>query len=104
MIAGNLGEETFLKVWDSADLDRYEVQEWHCTGFRQRAPGRLVEIDRDDDLVQDLRHSLMDASQLVPEGFANSTLSLPTALSFPAYRDIPPVLESGERPITQPDH
>jgi len=104
LAAGNLGEETFLKVWDALDLDRYEAQVWHRTGFRQSVPGRLVEIGRDDDLVQDLRHRLLDTNKSAPEGFANSTLSLPTALYFPAYRDIPSILGLGDRPITQPEH
>ncbi|AFL74416.1 AAA family ATPase [Thiocystis violascens] len=104
LLAGDIGEETFLKVWDDADLKRHGAERWHRTGYRQRVRGRLVEIDRRDDLVQDLRHTLIDASRMAPEGFANSTLSLPTTLFFPAYRDIPPVLGIEERPIIQPEH
>lgn len=80
------------------------AQAWHRTGFRQRAPGRLVEIDRHDDLVQDLRHHLTTANRVVPEGLANPALSLPTALYFPACRDIPSVLGFGDRLITQLEH
>jgi hypothetical protein len=104
LLAGTIGEETFLKVWDDSDLRRYGADHWHQTGFRRRALGRLVEIGRHDELVQDLRHTLIDSSRLAPGSFANSTLSLPTALFFPAYRDIPPVLDLEARPITQPDH
>lgn len=108
LMAGNLGEEIFLKIWDTKDLDRYGAQNWHRIGFRQRSPGRLVEIGGHDDLVQDLRHYLITANQAVPQVFANSTLSLPTALYFPAYRDIPSVLGlSHRRPwlnLEQPDH
>jgi len=104
LLAGAIGEDTFLKVWDNSDLDLYGAQQWHRTGFRQRAAGCLVEIDLHDELVQDLRHTLIDSTRLAPEAYANSTLSLPTALFFPAYRDIPPVLEYQGRPIIQPDH
>ncbi|GAF76742.1 unnamed protein product, partial [marine sediment metagenome] len=104
LLAGNIGDETFLKLWEQTDLKRYGAEEWHRTGFRQRAPGYLVEIDRNDELVQDLRHTLIDARRSAPDRFANSTLSLPTALFFPAYRDIPPVLEIDSRPIVQPEH
>jgi hypothetical protein len=104
LLAGDIGEETVLKVWDDADLKRYGAERWHRTGHRQRARGRLVEIDDRDDLVQDLRHTLIDASRMAPEGFSNSILSLPTTLFFPAYRDIPPVLGIEERPIIQPEH
>ena len=104
LLAGAIGDKTFLKVWDDSNLKRYGADEWHRTGFRQQARGRLVEIDRYNDFVQDLRRTLIDSSRMAPEGFANSTLSLPTALLFPAYRDIPPVLELGERPIIEPEH
>ena len=82
MVAGNLGEGTFLKVWDDESLTQYAAEAWHRTGFRQRAPGRLVEIDRQDDLVQDLRRTLDDSMGLTPGAFANATLSLPTSLYF----------------------
>ncbi|WP_300327323.1 AAA family ATPase [Accumulibacter sp.] len=104
LLAGNIGEETFLKVWDDADLKRYGAEEWHRSGYRQQARGRLLEVGAHDDLVQDLRHTLIDSGLMAPEGFANSTLSLPTALLFPAYRDIPSLSESEGRPIVQPEH
>jgi len=104
LLAGKIGEETFLKVWDDVDLKRYGAEEWHRTGYRQQARGRLQEIGRHDELVQDLRHTLIDSSDATPEGFANATLSLPTALLFPAYRDIPPLSDLEERPIVQPEH
>ncbi|NEX17525.1 MAG: AAA family ATPase [Halochromatium sp.] len=104
MVAGNLGEETFLKVWDEESLNRYGAEGWHRTGFRQRAPGRLIEIDRQDDLVQDLRRTLADSCSLTPGAFANATLSLPTALYFSAYRDIPRLEEASERAIVKPEH
>jgi len=103
LTAGNLSKETFLKVWDTEDLDRYGAQNWHRIVFRKRTQERFVRIvDRHDDLVQDLRDYLSTENQAVPQGFANSTLSLPTALYFPAYRDIPSILGLKARPITQP--
>lgn len=104
LVAGNLGEQTFLRVWDDKLLERYRAASWHRTGFRQRAPGRLVEVDRQDDLAQDLRQTIIDSTRLASDAFANSTLSLPTALYFSAYRDIPPLGGSGDRAIVTPDH
>ncbi len=104
LVAGNLGEETFLKAWDTPDLDRFGAQEWHRIGFRQQPGLPVGGYWRGDNLAQDLHYHLIFANRSAPEGFANSTLSLPTALYFPAYRDVPSILGLGDRPITQPEH
>lgn len=102
LAAGNLGEETFLKVWGASDLERYGAQEWYRIGFQPAIS--VADIYQRDGLVRNLRHYLIVPSRPVSEGFANSTLSLPTTLYFPAYRDVPPIPGFGDRPITQPDH
>lgn len=104
LAAGNLGEETFLKVWDDEDLKRYGAKDWHQSGFRQSAPGRLIPLDKGDELAQDLRYLFADAGRLAPDEYANPTISLPTALYFPAYRDIPDIHGIPQRSISQPDH
>lgn len=103
LVAGNIGENTFLKVWEDGELEKYDADSWHKTGFRLRSPGRLEVIGKHDEMVQDLRAALIDAKQELPENFADSTLDKPTTLYFPAYRDIPPI-NSMERTLAQPEN
>lgn len=115
IVAGRLGEATYLKPWLQADVVQYSAESWHCMGFRNPLLGRYENIaSRQDELLKDfsaaIRASMEDGGLLVSSGF-----HLPTVLYFSAYRDIPPVgqnrfgmeenYQTGEvRNISQPFH
>jgi len=103
ILGGEIGDKTVLKAWSAEDMEKYGASSWHRTGFRRRAPGRLEPINRHDELVLDIVSVIQDSRHFYPEGFESSTLSLPTALYFPAYRDIPEIRDL-ERAIVQPEH
>jgi len=91
ILAGALGEETFLKAWTPEKLQTHNAQTWHKTGFRSPVVGRYENITpRSDELLQDLLAMLRIASKTAPEdNFLQPSFHLPTVLYFSAYRDIP---------------
>lgn len=106
LIGGRVGEETVLKPWGEEDLKPFEAESWHAFGFRRRALGILDAIGGGDELVSDLRATLMEwLGELhhSTRGFAGNDFGLPTLLLFSAYRDIPKV-SSRERAISEPEH
>lgn len=96
VVAGALGEESFLKSWTTDDLTKYSAESWHRMGFRSPVIGRYENIaSRSDELVQDfiavIQASMGDTSD---EYFLQPRFHLPTLLYFSAYRDIPSINEA----------
>lgn len=91
VLAGAIGEETFLNPWPPEQLQTFNAESWHKTGFRSPVPGRNESIAlRTDALLQDLLATLRAAGEIASEGdFLQPSFHLPTVLHFSAYRDIP---------------
>lgn len=118
VLAGSIGEQTFLKPWSADELQTFDAESWHKTGFRSPVQGRYENITlKSDELTLDLLATIRVASETAPEEhFMQPSFHLPTVLYFSAYRDIPyPNNEhqneaSGvwqsvtERSIVMPDH
>jgi len=118
VLAGNIGEETFLKPWSLEDLQAYSAETWHSAGFRSPVPGRYENLaSRTDNLLQDLLATFRAASETVPDdSFLQPSFHLPTVLYLSAYRDIPYPNNDNhdciqhsahnvmERSIAMPDH
>ncbi|TAN53712.1 MAG: ATP-binding protein [Methylococcaceae bacterium] len=117
IVAGKLGEEVFLLPWTEAQLQQYNAESWHRTGFRSPVAGRYETISsRNDELLQDFLAAIRASAELAPDAvFLQPRLHLPTVLYFSAYRDIPPINEHAggsahhngayyERSISQPQH
>lgn len=116
IVAGSIGEETFLKPWSPEQLQLYHAESWHQAGFRSPVIGRYQAIARKtDDLLQDVLATLRVAGETAPEeNFLQPSFHLPTVLYFSAYRDIPypnnddhdrlPPMANGGRGIATPNH
>lgn len=91
VLAGVIGEETFLNPWTEEQLQIHNAESWHKAGFRSPVPGRYDNIVlKNDELLQDLLAFLRAASETAPEdNFFQPSFHLPTVLYFSAYRDIP---------------
>ncbi|AEF98656.1 AAA family ATPase [Methylomonas methanica] len=91
VLAGVIGEETFLNPWSPDQLQTFNAESWHKAGFRSSVPGRYENIAlKSDDLLQDLLATLRAAGETAPENnFLQPSFHLPTVLYFSAYRDIP---------------
>lgn len=111
ILAGHSNSDLSLKVWDAEQLQTHDVGNWHRMGFMGRQSGlplKPLSSHKTDDFIADLLVAVQFSSNASPSGFGESTFSYPTALSFSAYRDIPPIGFSDElvqpRSITQPHY
>ena len=105
ILAGNLGEELSLKVWPKEELEKYNATSWHRLGHRKTATGPLTPLSthKSDELVREFLGFLRICKKEVPRTFNESIFPAPTTLCFSAYRDIPPLMESGpRRRVSQP--
>jgi len=106
VLAGAIGEQTFLKPWSAEDLQTFNAESWRKTGFRSPVPGRYESIaNKADDLLQDLLATFRVASETVAdEGFLQPGFHLPTVLYLSAYRDIPYPNNDNHDCIPHPNH
>ena len=110
LLAGELGPEVSLKVWADDDLKSINADSWHRFGYRRISSGRLSAISKSDELALDIASVVRNNFGSRPDGqFEGNTLTLPTALFFSAYRDIPPIKSSpgsagSKRGIAEPNH
>ncbi len=109
VLAGKIGEETFLKPWADDLLTLHNAESWHRLGFRSPVSGRYENImSRKDELLLDLLSAIRTSQENAPEEyFLQPTFHLPTVLYFSAYRDIPSISDDnngGGRTIGQPSH
>lgn len=111
ILAGALGEEISLKVWDDQTLADYGTESWHRLNYRSRVPGRIEKGKASSELVEDLLATIHFGLGRMPDNFAESAEPLPTLLYFSAYRDIPTIQTNRPangslepRSISQPKH
>lgn len=105
LLAGNLGEQMSLKAWGPEKLAQCDCEAWHAAGFTNKRTGlSLEEVGRGDELVQEIRALLLTSLGERPSDFGAPTLSIPTLMYFPAYRDIPSIYGQQDRPIVAPEH
>lgn len=102
LIAGQIGTENSLRLWDEEALRSVGAQEWHRFGFSHNAAGRWAVIGRSNPWVDDLNARLFSAVNENVGGFEDSSLVWPTLIYFSAYRNVVPVLPSEERAIVAP--
>jgi ABC-type lipoprotein export system ATPase subunit len=111
ILGGSLGQDLSLKVWDKEKLQKHNVTNWYRMGFTGQQSGyplKPFSTHKSEDFIADLLISIQISLGSSPGSFGESIFSLPTTLSFSAYRDIPPIGFSDElvrdRSITQPQH
>ena len=111
IIAGAVGEEMSLKIWDDESLTEYGAESWHRVSFRSRVPGHISKGRTNSELGDDLLATIHFNLRRVPDNFGESAEPLPTLLYFSAYRDIPAIQLSRpangsleNRSISQPKH
>ncbi|MGV6852796.1 MAG: AAA family ATPase [bacterium] len=102
--AGHFGSDVVsLHTWDSRDqssLADVEAESWNRLWFYGRTPV----VHSNDKLTQAFLAEMNYHTETSPDGFNESTIPVPTVLSFPAYRDIPPVDNSDIRSVAKPAH
>ncbi len=91
IIAGHIGEDVSLKLWDRDHLERHNASEWLRFGFISSFSGHIKKIKFNHDFVEDFLATIDTEKGAPPEGFNESAMDLPTVLSFSAYRDIPKI-------------
>jgi ABC-type molybdenum transport system ATPase subunit/photorepair protein PhrA len=111
ILGGNFGSDLSLKVWDTEELQKHGAINWYRMGFRGQQSGfplKPLSTHKSEEFIGDLLTSIQISLGSSPNSFGESIFSLPTTLSFSAYRDIPPVIFSSDsvqvRSITQPQH
>jgi ABC-type lipoprotein export system ATPase subunit len=117
IVAGKLGEETYLKPWPDNQLVQHHAESWHHMGFRSPVEGRYVNIaSPEDELLKDFSAAVRASQENTSESdFLQPRFHLPSVLYFSAYRDIPPVSQEHRgaedhgqngyaRAISQPSH
>ncbi len=105
VLAGNLGEELSLKVWAKEEMEKYNAKSWHRLGHRKTTTGPFAPLSthKSDELVREFLGFLRICKNENPKTFNESIFPAPTTLSFPAYRDIPPLMSNGpQRGVSQP--
>lgn len=108
IFGGNLGDDLSLKIWDAEELQKYHAGKWYRMGFIGQQSGyplKPLSTHKSEDFIGDLLVSLQTSLGNSPSSFGESIFSLPTTLSFSAYRDIPQINESAQpRSITKPQY
>lgn len=89
LLASGSDDASFLKVWDGGALADVKVDKWHRLGVRRNHRGEYAwEGLHGDEWLQDFMFWINDLQQADTGSFANPTLSAPTVIYFPAYRNI----------------
>jgi len=101
LLAGAMGKETTLKLWDESELKKYGATRWHRYGFVRNNFGRFSMVGRHDDWVLNFNALIGTAVGTRLGGFESDELSYPTLIYFSAYRNIIPI-QTQERAIVAP--
>ena len=107
IMGGNLGNDLSLKVWDTEELQKHNASKWYRMGYTGQQSGyplKPLSTHKSEDFIGDLLISIQTSFGSLPGTFGESSFSLPTTLSFSAYRDIPSISSLNERPIIRPQH
>lgn len=102
LLAGHLGVENFLRQWDEEALNRVGAQRWHRFGFCRDEADTWSTIGLNDKWVASFIMGIDEATGEKVGGFEDSILDWPTALYFPAYRNIVPINPGQHRAIVPP--
>jgi energy-coupling factor transporter ATP-binding protein EcfA2 len=100
-LAAGCDDPWMLKPWGEGLLRSYKADHWCPFGLQRHTSGRLEAFGETDERVQDLLAAIRAHMSDAPAVFEDDPLSIPTLLSFSAYRDIARVTE-GDRGIMQP--
>jgi len=101
LIAGSQGASS-IRPWTESELKNAGAVSWNRFGYRRHSSGRMEAIGANDIFVQDILGNIDNQMSEAPDGFLESSVSLPTVLYFTAYRDIPKVQDNG-RSISAPE-
>jgi hypothetical protein len=111
ILGGKLGNDLSLKIWDAEELQKHHATQWFRMGFTRQQSGyplKPLSTHKSEDFIGDLLAALQISLGSSPTSFGESIFSLPTALRFSAYRDIPQINDTGElalqRSITKPQY
>ncbi len=107
ILGGSLGNDLSLKVWDTEALQKHNVTKWYRMGFTGQQSGyplKPLTTHKSEDFIADFLVSIQTSLNSSPGTFGESVFSLPTSLSFSAYRDIPSISSLEDRPISRPQH
>jgi hypothetical protein len=107
ILGGSLGNDLSLKVWDTEELQKHNVTKWYRMGFTGQKSGyplKPLTTHKSEDFIADFLISIQTSLNSSPSTFGESVFSLPTTLSFSAYRDIPSIFSLEDRPISRPQH
>src|SRR5690606_37972421 len=92
LIAGDIGESTFLKPWLEEDLKRVKANSWRQLGFRRRLSGALQPIaPMQEPWVRSFNDWIASRIGTRLNAFEGDPLTAPTVIYFSAYRDIVPI-------------
>ena len=106
--AGHFGSEIIsLYDWGESDdaLQKAEAEKWYRIGFTGRNL-RPFSTHKTDEFVEELLGVIQHFTGDSPDNFNDSSIDVPTVLSFSAYRDIPSVqsLSGPQAVTTKPAH
>lgn len=107
ILAGNLSKDLSLNIWDKDSLQKYNTNHWYRMGYTGQQSGfplKPLTTHKSEDFIGELLISFQTSLDSSPSTFGESVFSLPTTLSFSAYRDIPSISSLDERPIIRPQH
>ncbi|MBK8816700.1 MAG: AAA family ATPase [Methylococcaceae bacterium] len=108
ILGGNLGNDLSLKEWSDEELQKHHVTKWYRMGFTGQQSGfplKSLSTHKSEDFIAEFLIFIQTSLGNTPNSFGESIFSLPTTLSFSAYRDIPKINESEEpRSICKPQY
>ena len=103
LIAGDIGESTYLKPWLEEDLKRVGAEIWRQHGFRRRSIGDLQQVGSLlDPWLRNFNTWIAERMGTRLSTFEGDPLTLPTLILLSAYRDIVPIKQSELRAISEP--
>lgn len=101
LIAGPEGTSS-IRPWTETELKEAGAMFWSRFGYRRYSSGRMEQIGVKDTFVEDLLSCIRKEMTEGPDGFGESSFTVPTLLYFTAYRDIPKIVDNG-RSISAPE-
>jgi hypothetical protein len=88
IFGGFASEETWLKYWSDDLLSEMQATAWHRIGVIRRTDDYRWSGIQDDEWSRDFVHWVSDTVGENVGHFAGSSLTAPTLIYFPAYRDV----------------
>jgi ABC-type lipoprotein export system ATPase subunit len=91
-----------IRPWTETELKKIGADFWSRFGYRRHRSGHIERIGSKDTFIEDLLSCIHNKMSRGPDGFGESSFTVPTLLYFTAYRDIPKVINKG-RSISAPE-